>query len=142
MDNTVTLLAVIAVVLIYAVAKWRTEAEQAKRNAQRKRRKCADAYNTRLRVSYRDWFDSMTKEGYEPSFISNMRELTPDEIGVEEWENPEHYWNMSPDWRSHPDCDALIKQSYTDKQREEMKQPGWNAQRKLRINPVKPDSEK
>ena len=129
MNNT-TLLVVIAVVLVYAVAKWRTEVEQAKRDVQHKRKKCADAYNARLRANYREWFDTMTKEGHAPSFISKIRELTPDEICVEEWETPEHYWSLSPDWRDHPDCDALIKESYAHKQREEMKQPGWDKQRR------------
>jgi hypothetical protein len=127
------LLAMIAVVLVYAVAKWRSDAEQAKRSVQHKRRKCADAYNARLRANYNSWFNAMTKEGYSPAYLSNIRDLTPDEIGVEEWETPEHYWKMDPDWRRHPDFDALLLQSYTDKQREEMKQPSWGEQRRLRI---------
>jgi hypothetical protein len=129
-----TLLAVIAAVLVYAVAKWRSDTGQARRTVQHKRRKCADAYNARLRANYRNWFDAMTKDGYSPAYLSNIRDLTPDEIGVEEWETPEHYWKMDPDWRHHPDCNVLLTQSYTDKQREEMKQAGWDEQRKPLAN--------
>jgi hypothetical protein len=126
------LLAVIALALFWALVKWRNDAAQAERRIQHKKQKCADTYNVQLRANYRKWFDSMTKEGYSPSFLSDMRKLTPDEIGVEEWQTPEEYLKMDPDWHRHPDYEELIAKSYTDEQREEMKQPDWQLRRKLR----------
>jgi hypothetical protein len=121
MNVTELLLAMIAIALFWALVKWRNDVAQAERKLQHKKQKCADAYNARLRANYRKWFDSMTKDGYNPSFISDMRKLTPDEIGVEEWQTPEEYLKTDPDWRGHPDCEELIAKSYTDEQREEMK---------------------
>lgn len=129
-----TVLIVIVVILVWALVMWRNDVAQANRKLQHKRQKCADAYNAQLRANYVKWFDAMTKEGYQPSFLprSRVRELTPDEIGIEEWNTPNEYWKMDPDWRRHPDCDALLTESYSEDQRNEMKQPDWDERRKLR----------
>ncbi|HLJ42227.1 MAG TPA: hypothetical protein VKT50_12135 [Candidatus Acidoferrales bacterium] len=126
-------LGVIACVLIWAVAKWRSDVAQAERRLRHKRQKCADVYNARLHANYSKWFDDMTKEGFSPTFLSNIRRLTPDEVGVEEWQSPEEYLKIDPDWHGHPDFEKLLAMSYTDEQRKEMKQPGWDEQRKLRV---------
>lgn len=129
-----TVLIVIAVILVWALVMWRNDVAQANRKLQHKRQKCADAYNAQLRANYVKWFDAMTKEGYQPSFLlrSRVRELTPEEIGIEERNTPDEHWKMDPDWRRHPDCDALLTESYSEDQRNEMRQPDWDERRKLR----------
>ncbi len=137
MKITDILLGVIACILFWALAKWRSDVALAERKLQYKRQKCADVYNARLHDNYSKWFDAMTKEGYRPTFLSNIRRLTPDEIGVGEWQTPEEYLKIDPDWQGHPDFEKLIAMSYTDEQREEMKQPGWEEQRKLQSKNLK-----
>ena len=66
MKMTDILLGVIACVLVWAVAKWRSDIAQAERRLQYRRQKCADAYNARLHANYSKWFDDMTKEGFSP----------------------------------------------------------------------------
>jgi hypothetical protein len=139
----ILLLAAIAFILLWAVSQWRKDVALAERRIQYKRQRCADVYNSRLYVNYRKWWDEMTKEGYEPGLLSRIRALTPDEIGVGEWQTPEDYLKMDPDWRGHPDKDRMLAASYTDRQREEMKRPDFDEQRKLRQRPeVIPNSEK
>lgn len=135
MDFTVStdvLLGAITSILLWAVVMWRSDVAQAGRKLQYKRQKCADAYNARLHDNYSKWFDAMTKEGYSPTFLSNIRRLTPDEIGVGDWQTPEEYLKTDPDWHGHPDSEKLLAMSYTDKQRKEMRQPGWEERRKAR----------
>ncbi len=125
-------LMVIALLLWWAVGKWRSETAEAQRKLKYKMQKCADAYNAQLRSNYRKWFDEMTKKGYRPDYVSSIRALTPEEIGVEEWETPADYLKMDPDWRNHPDSKELVAQSYSDSEWETMKRPEFEELRKLR----------
>lgn len=126
------LLAVIAIVLIRESVIKHYERLLERETDNRRRRRCADAYNTGLYFNFTQWLDTMTADGYDPSYV-NVRKLTPDECGVEKWEVPAHYWNINIDWKSHPDRDEILKKCYTEKQREEMARPDWEEIRKQRV---------
>jgi hypothetical protein len=127
------LLAVIAIVLIRESVIRHGERLAERLADERRRQRCADAYNHALYRNFTRWLDTMTAEGYEPQFVS-IRKLTPGECGIEKWNLPDDFWKADIDWRNaHPDRDQIFKECYSDRQREEMARPDWDEIRKQRI---------
>jgi hypothetical protein len=84
------LLALIAIVLIRESVIKHYERALERFSDERRRQKCANAYNIVLYRNFTRWLDNMTADGYDPQFVQ-IRELTPDECGIEKWHRPDDF---------------------------------------------------